>query len=63
LLVGSEMLFGFEGDQPITGGSITVTMDWHHYGDHQVALLRRSQGGSIAAIIKWRHSGDHGMAL
>jgi hypothetical protein len=57
------MLFGFEGDQPITGGSITVTMDWHHYGDHQVALLRRSQGGSIAAIIKWRHCVDHGMAL
>ena len=33
------------------GGSITAIMDWLHYGDHQLAPLRRSRNGTIALPI------------
>jgi len=57
------MLFGFFVVFFVIGGTIAAIMKWHHYGDHQVAPLRRSQGGLITAITGWLHCGDHGMAL
>jgi hypothetical protein len=44
---------------PIISCLITPITEWLHFGDHQVARLRRSQGGSISAILKWLYSTDH----
>jgi hypothetical protein len=35
---------------------------WPHFGDHQLALFRRSPTGPISAINHWLDFGDHPVA-